>query len=78
MAIQKSSLLVLLIVLSSLVSAENYYIKNNVENLTEKMQSLADKPELRNSFRDKAVTRLASEYSWDAVTDKYEKLLAGK
>jgi glycosyltransferase involved in cell wall biosynthesis len=31
----------------------------------------------RNSWRDKAIERVRSRYSWDAVTDQYEKLLIG-
>ncbi|MGH9629607.1 MAG: glycosyltransferase [Bryobacteraceae bacterium] len=45
-------------------------------NLTEKMQAVLAMPEEdRDLFRSKASERVRQRYSWDAVTDAYEKLL---
>ena len=46
------------------------------ENLTEVMQQVIDMPEAeREEWRAKAMQRVRERYSWDAVTDEYEKLL---
>jgi glycosyltransferase involved in cell wall biosynthesis len=48
------------------------------DNLTQVMQRvLASSEEERASWRLRAVERVRSRYSWDAVTDAYEKLLKG-
>ena len=48
------------------------------ENLTGVMQRvLAMSEEERESWRARAVERVQSRYSWEAVTDSYEKLLEG-
>jgi glycosyltransferase involved in cell wall biosynthesis len=48
------------------------------ENLTQVMQSvLALSGEERECWRERAVERVQSRYSWEAVTDAYEKLLKG-
>jgi len=48
------------------------------ENLTEVMQTvLASSEEERECWRARAVERVQSRYSWEAVTDAYEKLLEG-
>ena len=48
------------------------------ENLASVMQQvLAMSEEERNSWRAKASERVRLRYSWDAVTDQYEKLLTG-
>lgn len=48
------------------------------ENLTEVMQRvLASSEEERECWRARAVERVQSRYSWEAVTDAYEKLLEG-
>jgi glycosyltransferase involved in cell wall biosynthesis len=42
------------------------------------LQSVLDMPESeRDRWRERAVERVRSRYSWDAVTDAYEKLLTG-
>jgi glycosyltransferase involved in cell wall biosynthesis len=44
-------------------------------NLTDVMQSVLDMPEAeRNQWRAKALARVRERYSWDAVTDQYERL----
>jgi glycosyltransferase involved in cell wall biosynthesis len=40
-------------------------------------QVLAMSEEERESWRTKAMQRVRERYSWDAVTDAYEKLLTG-
>lgn len=48
------------------------------ENLTEVMQRALDMPEEeREMWRARAIERVKSRYSWDAVTDAYERLLTG-
>ncbi len=48
------------------------------ENLTTVMQQVLAMPEEeRETWRTRAVERVKSRYSWDAVTDAYEKLLCG-
>jgi glycosyltransferase involved in cell wall biosynthesis len=48
------------------------------ENLTEVMQGvLTMSEEERQGLRERAVERVQSRYSWEAVTDAYEKLLKG-
>ena len=47
-------------------------------NLTEVITSLVRMPEAeRETYRARAMERVKSRYSWDAVTDGYEKLLTG-
>jgi glycosyltransferase involved in cell wall biosynthesis len=45
------------------------------EDLAQQLARLLDDPELVADYRQKALQR-AAEYSWDAVTDQYEQLLA--
>jgi glycosyltransferase involved in cell wall biosynthesis len=45
-----------------------------VASLTEQLERLLDEPELVEHYRDRARER-ARYYSWDAVTDEYERLL---
>jgi glycosyltransferase involved in cell wall biosynthesis len=46
------------------------------DNLTEAMQSILAMPENeRDEWRARAIERVRTRYSWDAVTDSYEKLL---
>jgi glycosyltransferase involved in cell wall biosynthesis len=48
------------------------------ENLTEVMEGLlAMSEEERDCWRARAQERVQSRYSWEAVTDSYEKLLEG-
>jgi len=48
------------------------------ENLTQVMESvLASGEEERETWRARAIERVRSRYSWEAVTDAYEKLLEG-
>jgi glycosyltransferase involved in cell wall biosynthesis len=48
------------------------------ENLTEVMEGLlAMSEEERDCWRARAQERVQSRYSWEAVTDSYEKLLKG-
>ena len=48
------------------------------ENLAEVLQRVLAMPEAeREEWRARAMERVRSRYSWDAVTDAYEKLLTG-
>ena len=44
------------------------------DDLTNKLQDLIDNPTKRKTFQKKAVERIKRYYSWEDVTDKYEKL----
>jgi len=47
-------------------------------NLDQVMKFVIDMPESeRDAWREKAMERVRSRYSWDRVTDAYEKLLTG-
>ena len=43
-------------------------------DLTHKLQDLIDNPQKREVFQKRAVERIKKHYSWDDVTDKYERL----
>jgi glycosyltransferase involved in cell wall biosynthesis len=45
-----------------------------VSGLSAQLGRLLDDPELVNRYRARALER-ATKYSWEAVTDEYEKLL---
>jgi glycosyltransferase involved in cell wall biosynthesis len=48
------------------------------DDLAEKLRAVLSMPEQeRESWRARAVARVREHYSWDAVTDAYENLLAG-
>jgi glycosyltransferase involved in cell wall biosynthesis len=48
------------------------------ENLSQVLESvLASSEEERAAWRARAIDRVRSRYSWEAVTDAYEKLLKG-
>ncbi|MCW3064149.1 MAG: hypothetical protein JWN32_1321 [Solirubrobacterales bacterium] len=48
--------------------------KGGVDDLTERLGDLIDDPDLVGAYRARARER-ATRYSWEAVTDEYEKLL---
>jgi glycosyltransferase involved in cell wall biosynthesis len=48
--------------------------KGGVEDLTQRLGDLIDDPDLVEAYRGRARVR-AERYSWEAVTDEYEKLL---
>ena len=50
------------------------YKKNHVEDLREKIQYVIGSPEVIRMYGEKAKERIKANYSWDAVTDKYENL----
>jgi glycosyltransferase involved in cell wall biosynthesis len=47
---------------------------SNVEELSRLLQTAIDDFQLVESFREKARARIRKIYSWDAITDQYEKL----
>jgi glycosyltransferase involved in cell wall biosynthesis len=48
------------------------------DNLAEVLESALRMPEAEiDALREKAAERVRTRYSWDAVTDVYEKLLTG-
>ncbi|MBW1975511.1 MAG: glycosyltransferase [Deltaproteobacteria bacterium] len=44
------------------------------DDLTKKLQDLIDNPAKRKAFQKRAVERIKKYYSWEDVTDKYERL----
>jgi len=52
------------------------YEKNNVEDLAAKIQWAIDNPGALDSFRHAAVARVKQHYSWEGVTEAYEKLFS--
>ncbi len=48
------------------------------DNLADVLKSVLAMPESeREQWRTRAIDRVRTRYSWDAVTDAYEKLLTG-
>jgi len=56
------------------VNAGIIYKKYDVEDLREKIQYVMRSPEVVRMYGEKAKERIKANYSWDAVTDKYESL----
>ena len=50
-----------------------FYRKNDEKHLTELMTSVAKEPEIVLEKRKLAFLRASTEFSWEAVTDKYEE-----
>lgn len=50
------------------------YKKNDLGDLTDKLQYIIDNPNIVKSYAEKARERIEQNYSWDKITDKYEKL----
>jgi glycosyltransferase involved in cell wall biosynthesis len=48
--------------------------ETSVESLASVLQTLMDNPQLAQEYRDRALRRAHSEYTWKAVTDRYERL----
>ena len=51
-----------------------YFKTSSLNNLRKQMQHLLDNPAIVSKFRNKAVSRIHEEYTWDIITDNYEKL----
>lgn len=51
-----------------------FYQKNNVDSLVQCMQAAEDDPEKYADFKNAALERARSVYSWDAVINRYEQL----
>ena len=50
------------------------YQKNDVEDLSRKLQDILDDERTRRTFQKRARIRAAERYNWDEVTARYEKL----
>ena len=50
------------------------YAKNDIADLQKNMQLLEDHPEMIVQWEQKARRRVAQEYNWDSVVEKYETL----
>jgi len=51
-----------------------YFNSSGIADLAEKMQTLLDSPQMVVNFRRKVTERVRAKYSWQKVTDDYEKL----
>jgi glycosyltransferase involved in cell wall biosynthesis len=51
-----------------------YFNGNGIESLVQNMQHLVDNPEKVEKVRKRIVDRVQKKYSWEAVTNDYEKL----
>ena len=51
----------------------SYKGRNGAEDLRREIQSLADDPDLVNSYKAKAINRIRIYYSWDKAVEKHEK-----
>ncbi len=51
-----------------------YYQKNDEKDLQRQLQYLVDHPTIVAEYREKAVARIEEAYTWDKITDEYEKL----
>ena len=49
------------------------YFKDET-SLSDKIQSIVDNPETRERHREKGMSIIAASYSWDYITNEYEKL----
>lgn len=52
------------------------YQKNDVDDLACQLQDVLDNPAKIEAYQARALQKVANEYSWAAVTDKYEQLFA--
>ena len=50
------------------------YKKNDVNDLREKLSWILKHPEARESYRQKSRQRVSQFYTWDRVTDQYDRL----
>ena len=50
------------------------YQKNDIDDLSRKLQYVLDNPSGLEALKKKARERIKLNYTWEAVTDKYEKL----
>jgi glycosyltransferase involved in cell wall biosynthesis len=57
-----------------LAEAGHYYRRRDVDDLTEQLQYLLDHPEKAAYYRSLASKRAYEKYSWDKVTQDYERL----
>ncbi|TET35023.1 MAG: glycosyltransferase [Planctomycetota bacterium] len=54
-----------------------YYEKNDADALAKAVQKIIENPAMRKNLREESLERVREFYSWDIVTDRYEKLLLG-
>jgi len=50
------------------------YRKNDIEDLREKLQYVIDNPDIVKEYAEKAKKRIRQKYSWEMITNQYEKL----
>jgi len=57
-----------------LAEAGLYFTTHGAEDLSTKIQMLLDQPQLVEKYRALAVRRIAENYTWDKITEQYERL----
>jgi Glycosyltransferase len=51
-----------------------FYNKNSIDDLKNKLDYIIKNPGIIGSYKERSVTRVKNEYSWDSIVEKYEKL----
>ncbi|MBN8549506.1 MAG: glycosyltransferase [Deltaproteobacteria bacterium] len=57
--------------------AGEYYAFNDFDDLARRLKTLVASPELLKRYSSAASERAKNKYSWDVITDQYERLLSG-
>ncbi|MEE4311956.1 MAG: glycosyltransferase [candidate division KSB1 bacterium] len=60
--------------LEVLKDAGIYFKKSDADDLQKQLQYLVDHPDIVAEYQKKAVNRIKEAYTWDLITDAYEKL----
>ena len=53
-----------------------FFKTSNEDDLQKQMQYLIDNPSVVKNYRKKAVKRIEQAYTWDRITESYEKLFS--
>jgi glycosyltransferase involved in cell wall biosynthesis len=53
------------------------YTRNDVDDLSRKLQYLVDNPAVVESYRKRALARVQSHYNWDTIAADMERLYMG-
>lgn len=46
--------------------------EKSVDDIAKKMQYIVDNPQLRDTFKTRAINRILEDYTWEKITDEYE------
>ncbi len=56
------------------LSDSGIFYKKSAEDLADKMRWALENSQRLSGYKERAVTRILEDYSWESVTDKYEKM----